>query len=129
MAAAVGIDPLLAVMDDGDPALEQAFRDWQRWLIDERRCSPHTRDAYVRDLVSVLKFTANDVTIELKGSEEFVERQIQFFKHYLSDGSQGAEASEGCGEEVEAQAGRVVGTGAEVFKNQLFGALQLFFVK
>jgi len=36
---------------------------------------------------TLLRFTANDVTIELKGSEDFVERQIQFFKHYLRDGS------------------------------------------
>jgi hypothetical protein len=32
----------------------------------------------------VLKFTTKDVTIELQGSEDFVERQIQFFKHYLA---------------------------------------------
>lgn len=35
---------------------------------------------------TVLKFTAKDVTIELQGSEEFVERQIRFFKHYLANG-------------------------------------------
>jgi hypothetical protein len=33
---------------------------------------------------TVLKFTTKDVTIELAGSEEFVERQIRFFKHYLA---------------------------------------------
>lgn len=32
---------------------------------------------------TVLKFTTKEVTIELQGSEEFVERQIQFFRHYL----------------------------------------------
>ncbi len=32
---------------------------------------------------TILKFTSNDVTIELQGSEGFVERQIRFFKHYL----------------------------------------------
>ncbi|MHC4974742.1 MAG: hypothetical protein ACYTG3_20695 [Planctomycetota bacterium] len=32
---------------------------------------------------TVLKFTTTEVTIELQGSEEFVERQIQFFRHYL----------------------------------------------
>jgi hypothetical protein len=36
---------------------------------------------------TVLKFTAKDVTIELQGSEEFVERQIRFFKHYLANGA------------------------------------------
>jgi len=33
---------------------------------------------------TLLKFTSNDVTIELSGSEEFVERQIRFFRHYLN---------------------------------------------
>ena len=35
---------------------------------------------------TVLKFTTKDVTIELQGSEDFVERQIRFFKHYLEQG-------------------------------------------
>jgi len=35
---------------------------------------------------TVLKFTTKDVTIELQGSEDFVERQIRFFKHYLEGG-------------------------------------------
>jgi len=34
---------------------------------------------------TILKFTSKDVTIELSGSEEFVERQIKFFKHYLDE--------------------------------------------
>ncbi len=34
---------------------------------------------------TVLKFTTSDVTIELAGSEDFVERQIRFFKHYLNE--------------------------------------------
>ena len=33
---------------------------------------------------TVLKFTTDEVTIELAGSEEFVERQVRFFKHYLN---------------------------------------------
>ena len=40
---------------------------------------------------TVLKFTTNDVTIELQGSEEFVERQIRFFKHYLDESESGDE--------------------------------------
>lgn len=38
---------------------------------------------------TLLKFTTQDVTIELKGSEEFVERQIRFFKHYLTESGNG----------------------------------------
>jgi len=40
---------------------------------------------------TVLKFTTKDVTIELQGSEEFVERQIRFFKHYLATGESAQE--------------------------------------
>ena len=39
---------------------------------------------------TLLKFTTKDVTIELQGSEEFVERQIKFFKHYLDETPDGA---------------------------------------
>jgi hypothetical protein len=35
---------------------------------------------------TLLKFTTKDVTIELQGTEDFVERQIRFFKHYLENG-------------------------------------------
>ncbi len=35
---------------------------------------------------TILKFTANEVTIELQGSEDFVERQIQFFRRHLQEG-------------------------------------------
>ncbi len=34
---------------------------------------------------TLLRFTSKDVTIELHGSEDFVERQIRFFRHYLSE--------------------------------------------
>ncbi|MHC4954549.1 MAG: hypothetical protein ACYTGZ_11730 [Planctomycetota bacterium] len=51
-----------------------------------------------------LRFTSSDVTIELQGSEDFVERQIQFFRRHLmvddeagSAGSNGPE-SNGAGE-------------------------------
>jgi len=33
---------------------------------------------------TLLKFTSKDVTIELQGSEEFVERQLRFFRRYLN---------------------------------------------
>jgi hypothetical protein len=35
---------------------------------------------------TLLKFTSKDVTIELQGSEEFVERQLRFFRRYLNLG-------------------------------------------
>ena len=33
-----------------------ALEDWRRWLITERRTSPHTVDAYCRDVASFLEF-------------------------------------------------------------------------
>jgi hypothetical protein len=43
---------------------------------------------------TLLKFTTKDVTIELQGTEDFVERQIRFFKHYLANGHAAAPAPE-----------------------------------
>ena len=42
----------------GDAGLHSAVRDWIRWLRDERRSSPHTVDAYARDLSGFLTFIA-----------------------------------------------------------------------
>jgi integrase/recombinase XerC len=38
--------------------LSAAVEDWQRWLRHERRASPHTLDAYRRDLAAFLAFLA-----------------------------------------------------------------------
>jgi len=40
------------------PDLSRAIADWDRWLADERRASPHTRAAYGRDLAAFLDFLA-----------------------------------------------------------------------
>ena len=41
-----------------DRGMAKAVADWQRWLADERRCSPHTCAAYARDLDGFLRFLA-----------------------------------------------------------------------
>lgn len=39
-----------------DPALARAIDEWRRWLAYEKRTSPHTIDAYSRDLGAFLTF-------------------------------------------------------------------------
>jgi len=43
---------------------------------------------------TLLKFASKDVTIELQGTEDFVERQVRFFRHYLSEASETPSAKE-----------------------------------
>jgi integrase/recombinase XerC len=56
MAAPARVEPPVPLVDLLDPGLLRAMRLWQQWLADERRCSPHTCDAYTRDLESFLRF-------------------------------------------------------------------------
>lgn len=49
------LDPLTLELE---PALGRAARDWLSWLAHERRASPHSVDAYRRDLASFLGFLA-----------------------------------------------------------------------
>jgi integrase/recombinase XerC len=56
MAASAGVKPQVPLVDLLDPGLLRGMRLWQRWLSDERRCSPHTCDAYTRDLGGFLRF-------------------------------------------------------------------------
>lgn len=48
-------DPLSHLLE---ATLAKAVRDWQQWLADERRFSPHTCDGYARDLGNFLSFMA-----------------------------------------------------------------------
>jgi len=49
-----GAEKLIRFAAAGD--LLAALEDWRRWLIAERRTSPHTVDAYCRDVASFLDF-------------------------------------------------------------------------
>lgn len=49
----VAIQPIMIA---GDAALRDAVKAWQNWLADERRLSPHTLDAYSRDVAAFLSF-------------------------------------------------------------------------
>lgn len=39
-------------------AFKRAIRSWRQWLLDERRYSVHTVDAYARDLALFTAFLA-----------------------------------------------------------------------
>jgi integrase/recombinase XerC len=41
-----------------EPAVAKAIEAWRSWLADERRASPHTLDAYGRDMAAFLAFVA-----------------------------------------------------------------------
>ena len=56
MARPAGLSP--AIHFSAAPAVVEAVRRWQRWLADERRSSPHTIDAYSRDLAAYVFHSA-----------------------------------------------------------------------
>ena len=43
----------------GDASVQAAVADWRRWLMSERRASPHTVEGYGRDLSAFLAFLAD----------------------------------------------------------------------
>ena len=54
MAELANLENLVA-----DESARQALRDWHAWLYAERRVSPHTLNAYIRDLGAFLKFVGS----------------------------------------------------------------------
>jgi integrase/recombinase XerC len=58
MATSAGLDREKSLSHLLEANMAKAFRDWQKWLADEKRFSPHTCDAYARDLLNFLTFIA-----------------------------------------------------------------------
>ena len=56
MAQAAGLSDATATPYSAAPAVAEAVRRWRRSLAHERGASPHTIDAYGRDLASFLAF-------------------------------------------------------------------------
>ena len=56
MAASAARKLKTDIMLAAAPDLQAAIRDWQDWLRDEKRASPHTCLAYGRDLTDFLSF-------------------------------------------------------------------------
>ena len=59
MARPAGLKPAPQFEVSAAPAVIEAAQRWRRWLADERRSSPHTLDAYGRDLAAFLAFVAD----------------------------------------------------------------------
>ena len=51
-------EPTRVIGFPAKPDLQAAIADWQVWLAHEKRASPHTLDAYRRDLIRFLRFVA-----------------------------------------------------------------------
>lgn len=65
------------------PELRQLIRRWESWLINERRYSKHTLDAYARDLSEFTKFLCTHKSGE--ANLQTLERlEVQDFRAYLS---------------------------------------------
>ena len=62
--------------------LKELILGWQNWLRDERRYSPHTLDAYARDLALFINFLAeneNEKKLSLNALKNIAPRDIRAF--------------------------------------------------
>lgn len=67
-----------------DSALTAHIHDWQSWLINERRYSPHTLDGYARDLREFIDFLAGWFNHSI-GTADLEKLDIRDFRAFLSD--------------------------------------------
>lgn len=63
--------------------MQESAADWLRWLAHERRASPHTVDAYRRDLFAFFSFLAGHLG-EVPGAEELGALRATDFRSYLA---------------------------------------------
>ena len=65
------------------PEVLELVKRWQSWLRDERRYSPHTLDAYSRDLSDFFEFTARYLN-RPPTQEDLKKAEVRLFRSYLS---------------------------------------------
>ena len=63
--------------------LVRAIHDWRIWLVTERRVSPHTADAYGRDLATFLAFLTDHLGIEAD-TTDLADLKPADFRSYLA---------------------------------------------
>ena len=66
-----------------EPAVGVAIEDWRQWLAHERRISPHTLDAYTRDLRKFLLFISGHLGFP-PGLADLGNLQARDFRGYLA---------------------------------------------
>ncbi|MEQ8196000.1 MAG: tyrosine recombinase XerC [Rhodospirillales bacterium] len=81
MAREAGLNPLDAV--PAEPAVLDAITAWCAWLEHERRTSLHTLDAYRRDLIGFLRFSAEHLGYP-PGLSELESLRPADFRSYLA---------------------------------------------
>lgn len=63
--------------------IKQLIAQWQSWLLNERRYSPHTLDAYSRDLSGFFDFAAEHLGKVLE-TADLAKLEVRDFRAYLS---------------------------------------------
>ena len=66
-----------------EPAVVSATADWRAWLTHERRASPHTLDAYGRDIGSFLRFLSDHLGFA-PGLQDLRDLTPAVFRSYLA---------------------------------------------
>ena len=59
------------------------IKQWQSWLLSEKRVSPHTADAYFRDLANFIDFSSNHIG-EKCSIDTLKNFSIKDFRSYMS---------------------------------------------
>ena len=63
--------------------IKQLIAQWQSWLLNERRYSPHTLDAYSRDLSGFFDFAAEHL-VKVPETADLAKLEVRDFRAYLS---------------------------------------------
>jgi len=63
--------------------IKQLITQWQSWLLNERRYSPHTLDAYSRDLSGFFDFAAEHLG-KVPETADLAKLEVRDFRAYLS---------------------------------------------
>ncbi len=66
-----------------DSQIKELILQWQRWLVDERRYSAHTLDAYARDLAAFFEFLHTHLD-RIPTLDDLAQLEVRDFRAFLS---------------------------------------------